>query len=118
MTKPILSEVEPLAKDGFVFPSPTKRQSLSSAALEELMRRMQAKPYTVHGFRSSFRDWAGDAGWPWDVAEAALAHKIGTSVEQAYRRSDDLERRRTLLQAWSDYCLRNQGSIVRLVRSS
>lgn len=114
----ILHEVEPLAKDGFVFPSPTKRHSLSSAALEELMRRVQAKPYTVHGFRSSFRDWAGDVGWAWDVAEAALAHKIGTTVEQAYRRSDDLERRRDLLQAWSDYCVGSTGNVLQFATKS
>ena len=59
---------------------------------------------TVHGFRSSFRDWAGDrSNFPRDVIEAALAHTIESKVEAAYRRSDALEKRRQLMDAWSRY---------------
>jgi integrase len=77
---------------------------LSSMAMMMLLRRMKLTDITVHGFRSAFRDWAGDmTNFPRDVAEAALAHKVGNEVERAYRRSDALEKRRKLMQAWADY---------------
>ena len=66
-----------------------------------LLRRLKAKPITIHGFRSAFRDWAGDeTDFPRELAEAALAHAVGDAVERAYRRSDALERRRPLMNAW------------------
>ena len=67
---------------------------------------MKAKEATtIHGFRSSFRDWAGDAThFPRDLAEQALAHRVGDGTEQAYRRSDALEKRRKLMEAWAVYC--------------
>jgi integrase len=59
---------------------------------------------TVHGFRSAFRDWAGErTHFPREVAEAALAHLVGDAVERAYRRGDALEKRRKLMDAWSNY---------------
>lgn len=77
---------------------------LSNMAMMMLLRRMKLTDITVHGFRSAFRDWAGDeTSFPRDVAEAALAHKVGNEVERAYRRSDALEKRRKLMQAWADY---------------
>jgi integrase len=78
---------------------------LSSMSMEMLLRRMGFDAVTVHGFRSSFRDWAGDeTEFPREVAEAALAHKIGNDVERAYRRSKALEKRRLLMEAWASYC--------------
>jgi integrase len=66
---------------------------------------------TVHGFRSSFRDWCGDqTTFPREVAEAALAHKVGNSTEQSYRRGSALERRRKLMEAWSSYCQREPAT--------
>jgi len=60
---------------------------------------------TTHGFRSTFRDWAGDrTTFPREVTEAALAHRVGDQVEAAYRRSDALEKRRKLMDAWSAHC--------------
>jgi integrase len=59
---------------------------------------------TPHGFRSSFRDWAGECGKPRELAEAALAHAIGNATEQAYSRSDLLERRRKLMKDWARHC--------------
>jgi integrase len=60
---------------------------------------------TVHGFRSSFRDWAGNvSNFSREVVETALAHVIGDKAEQAYRRSDALEKRRKLMEAWAAYC--------------
>ncbi|RWO12345.1 MAG: DUF4102 domain-containing protein [Mesorhizobium sp.] len=77
---------------------------LSNMAMMMLLRRMKQTEITVHGFRSGFRDWCGDATtFPREVAEAALAHKVGDAVERAYRRSDALEKRRKLMQAWAVY---------------
>jgi integrase len=68
------------------------------------MRELGVETATIHGFRSAFRDWAGnETHFAREVAEAALAHSIGGAVEQAYRRSDALEKRRALMTAWADY---------------
>jgi integrase len=69
------------------------------------MLGLVADVVTVHGFRSSFRDWAGnETHFPRELAEAALAHVVGDKAEQAYRRSDALEKRRALMEAWAAYC--------------
>ena len=74
-------------------------------AMEMVLRRMGVENATVHGFRSAFRDWAGnETHFPREVAEAALAHVIGDKAEQAYRRSDALEKRRALMDAWAQWC--------------
>jgi integrase len=68
---------------------------------------------TVHGFRSSFRDWCGDqTSFPRELAEAALAHRTGDAVELAYRRSDALERRRSLMTAWAQFCEPKSGNVI------
>jgi hypothetical protein len=60
---------------------------------------------TVYGFRSSFRDWAGNvSNFPREIAETAPAHVIGDKAEQAYRRGDALEKHRKLMEAWAAYC--------------
>ena len=88
---------------GYVFFG-RKGRPLSSMAMLQLLKRMERSDVTVHGFRSCFRDWAGDCtNHPREVAEGCLAH-IVKGVEAAYRRSDALEKRRRLLQAWTDYC--------------
>jgi hypothetical protein len=70
-----------------------------------ILRRMKIEDATVHGFRSSFRDWAGNvSNFPREITETALSHVIGDKVEQAYRRSDALEKRRKLMDAWANYC--------------
>ena len=80
-----------------------------------LLRRMGRGDLTVHGFRSSFRNWAGDTtSFQREVVEAALAHVIGDRVEQAYWRSDALEKRRKLMNAWAAYCGRRSGDVIRL----
>ena len=101
----ILAEVGKVRQGEFIFPGQRGDKPLSEMALELVMRRMKAKPYTVHGFRSAFRDWAGEAtGFPREVAEAALAHTTGDKVERAYRRGDALEKRRQLMLAWAAFC--------------
>ena len=71
---------------------------------------------TVHGFRSAFRDWAGErTHFPREVAEAALAHLVGDAVERAYRRGDALEKRRKLMDAWASFLEQKaRGNVVHL----
>jgi integrase len=89
----------------FVFPSPRGNRPLSHVAMAKVLTRLGIKGATVHGFRSAFRDWAGnETSFPREVAEAALAHVVGDKAEQAYRRGDALEKRRKLMAAWAAYC--------------
>ena len=102
----ILDTMEPLrvGDSSLLFPG-RNNKPLSSMAMEMLLRRMKVQDVTVHGFRSSFRDWAAEeTPFPREIAEAALAHIVGDSTERAYRRGDILERRRELMQAWADWC--------------
>jgi integrase len=101
----ILAKLNECRVSGHVFPGQRRNQPLSPSAMELVLRRMGVKGVTVHGFRSSFRDWAGnETGFPREIAEQALAHVIGDVAEQAYRRSDALEKRRKLMDAWAAYC--------------
>jgi integrase len=89
----------------FVFPGAKEGRPLSNMAGLKLLQRMGLGDYTVHGFRSTFRDWAGEqTNFPRELAEAALAHVIKDRTEAAYARSDLLEKRARLMQAWADYC--------------
>ena len=82
----------------FVFPGPSLKAPMSRTGLTARL------DVTVHGFRSTFRDWAGDkTDYPWDVAEAALAHAVGSGAARAYRRGDALEKRTQLMQDWADF---------------
>lgn len=76
----------------------------SNMAMAQLLKRMGHKDITTHGFRSSFRDWAGDAtDYPRELIEQALAHTIGNKAERAYRRGTAIDRRRELMDAWATY---------------
>ena len=81
-----------------------RRRPLATGAWRELLRRLRIEA-TVHGFRSSFRDWCGETGVPREVAEACLAHAIRNQAEAAYARSDLLDRRREVMEAWAGYCV-------------
>jgi integrase len=104
----ILEAVQPLATkpntdQQLVFPGPQASKPLSENAFAALMARMKVD-VTAHGFRSSFRDWAGEVStFPREVAEAALAHVVGDATERAYRRGDALEKRRKLMVAWAGF---------------
>jgi integrase len=102
----------------FVFESPRGKRPLSHIAMAKVIARMGAEHVTPHGFRSSFRDWAGnETHFPREVAEAALAHTVGDKAEQAYRRGDALEKRRKLMDAWAAYCESKAASnVVKLAR--
>ena len=93
-------------ESSLVFPSPLKPGSpMSDMTLTKILRSTGlAERATVHGFRSSFKNWTLEqTDTPWAVSESALAHTLGTSTEQAYARSDLFERRRVLMQQWADY---------------
>lgn len=103
----------PVDGDGYVFPGRKPGRPLSIMAMDMLLRRMCEKKVTVHGFRSSFRDWAGECTpFPREVAEAALAHVVGDETERAYRRGDALEKRRKLMDAWETFCGSKTGASV------
>jgi integrase len=73
--------------------------------MAKVLVRLEVLGATVHGFRSAFRDWAGnETSYPRELAEAALAHVVGDKAEQAYRRSDALEKRRALMESWDEWC--------------
>lgn len=101
----ILRQLERPKTGDFVFAGQARNKPLSNMAMEMVLRRMKIEGATVHGFRSSFRDWAGNvSNFPREVVETALAHVIGDKAEQAYRRSDALEKRRKLMDEWAAYC--------------
>ena len=98
----------------FVFPGGKPGKGLSDMALLSVLRRLEIKQ-TVHGFRSSFRDWAAEqTQFPREVAEQALAHTIGNKVEAAYLRSDLIEKRRNLMNLWANYLDTPKGKVVAL----
>jgi integrase len=103
-------------ENNLVFPG-ARRHGLSPMAIVKLLRRM-GRDFTVHGFRSTFRDWAAErTSYPREVAEAALAHMVANKVEAAYQRGDLFEKRRKLMDAWAKYCTSapvEQGQVVPL----
>ena len=101
----ILAKLAEVRISEFAFPGQRAKQPLSPSSMDGLTRKMKIDNATVHGFRSSFRDWAGnETHFPRELAEHALAHVIGDKAEQAYRRSDALEKRRALMEAWAQWC--------------
>jgi integrase len=82
-------------------------QPFSEDGMLKLAKKLRPNTsITTHGFRSTFRDWAGDeTESAREVAEAALAHKVGDAAEQAYRRGTALAKRRTLMEAWASHCI-------------
>jgi integrase len=101
--------------EDWVFPSLFRKgKPLSTAAMERVLEDMSLKgKATVHGFRSTFRDWAGDCTtFDRGTIEAALAHAIGDETERAYRRGDALIKRRKLMEAWAGYLARREASNV------
>lgn len=106
LTDEMLAIVEPLRalKSNYVFEGQKRHKPLSNMAMLMLLRRMGADSVTVHGFRSTFRDWASEAtDTPRELSEMSLSHKVGSYVERAYARSDLLEKRRALMTQWSRY---------------
>ena len=85
-------------------------------AMLVVLKRMKRSDITVHGFRSTFRDWCYEATeTPREIVEAALAHQLKDKTEAAYRRGDAIERRRKLMEAWTDHTLGQPTTVVQLV---
>jgi integrase len=102
-----LALLQTLKRDssGLLFPGTIAGQPINHDAMRWLLKEMDGGKLTVHGFRSTFRDWAGDrTNYPRDVIEHALAHRLPDRVEAAYRRTTALEKRRKLMEAWAQYC--------------
>lgn len=100
---PGMIDVLPEKSEGLVFPY--KGKGFSENAFRSTLKHMN-EPVTAHGFRSTFKDWASDCtDFPDEISELSLAHKVGSSVRRAYRRSKGLEKRRELMQAWCDYLI-------------
>jgi integrase len=101
----ILQSLKTVADGPFVFPGSKRDKPLSNMAMAMQLRRMKREDITVHGFRSSFRDWAWEAtDYPHELAEQALAHALQNKVEAAYRRGDALEKRREMMTVWAQFC--------------
>jgi integrase len=102
----------------FLFPGRGSGEPLSNMAMLTVLRRMGRGDLTVHGFRSTFRDWAAEqTKFPSELVEMALAHSIGNKVEAAYRRGDLFEKRKKLMDAWAEYCGRHgqTGKVIPLI---
>ena len=113
----VLKKLDAARTGEYVFPGRRPGKPLSGMAMEMILRRMKVNSVTVHGFRSSFRDWCGEVStFPREVAEAALAHVAGDQTERAYRRGDALEKRRELMEAWASYCEPKAGNVVSIAR--
>lgn len=106
MTDEMLAIIEQLRdlKSDLVFEGQKRHRPLSNMSMLMLLRRMDVEGVTVHGFRSTFRDWASEvASVPREVAEMSLSHRVGSDVERAYARSDLLDKRRALMDRWSAF---------------
>jgi integrase len=101
----ILRDLYSRREGTLVFPGQRAGKPLSDAAMSKILDLMNRSDLTVHGFRSTFKDWSSErTNFPNEVSEAALAHAIDSKVEAAYRRGDLFDKRRKLMEAWGQYC--------------
>jgi integrase len=101
----IVKEMMAAYRGPFIFPGAKRGKPLSNMSMLTVLGRMGCDDITVHGFRSSFRDWAGErTNFAREVIEIALSHKVGDETEQAYARSDLFDKRRRLMNAWAAFC--------------
>lgn len=111
----VLQQMRPLGNGVFVFPSSRPARGMSNMAMAVLLRRMGQTGMTVHGFRSTFREWAGETtAFPREVIEHALAHQLANKAEAAYQRGTLWPKRQALMEAWSDYCADGFRNVVNL----
>lgn len=96
----------------FVFPG-RKHDQPDGTVMWGQLRRMRGNAFTVHGFRSAFRDWAAEkTSFPHEVCEQALAHTVGSAVTRSYLRGDAFEKRRELMEAWGAFCTEERGTVL------
>jgi integrase len=109
----VLEQVRGLS-DGLIFPSTRPGRPLSDMTLSAVLKRLDV-PVTVHGFRSTFRDWAEElTGFPREVKEAALAHTVKDATEAAYRRTDLFDKRCELMSQWARYCCQMSADVIEI----
>jgi integrase len=116
----VLNDMKRIQSGSLVFPGGKANRPFSSNAMLALLERMGRTDITVHGFRSTFRDWAAErTNYPRDVCEMALAHAIGDKVEAAYRRGDLFDKRKRLMAEWAKFCgnIAKQGEVLPLQRA-
>jgi integrase len=110
----VLNVMRKVRQNDYIFPG-DRHTTLSNTSMLMLLRRMGRDDLTVHGFRSSFRDWAAErTNFPSEVAEMALAHSVSNKVEQAYRRGDMFDRRRRMMAAWATFCATAKENVATL----
>ncbi|WP_269619218.1 tyrosine-type recombinase/integrase [Zhongshania sp. BJYM1] len=119
LSKPALSILHEMKNgitgDIYVFPGQKVGRPLSNMAMIKVLHRMERKDITVHGFRSTFRDWVAEqTNFPRRVAEMALAHKLKDGAEAAYQRGDLIKKRTDLMDAWAAYCVPVNGNVIKL----
>ena len=103
----ILEYMKPVRNSDYIFPGQKTGRPMNNMTFLKLLERMGKGDLTAHGFRSTFRDWIGEAtAYQNEVAELALAHVIANKAEAPYRRGDMLEKRTRLMKDWADYCER------------
>lgn len=106
-----IATIPTIAQTSLLFPG--MNGPMSDMTIAKVLKANGITNATPHGFRSAFRDWAGDCtGYPRELIEEALAHQVGNAVERAYRRSDALEKRRALMVAWADFCMGRAGQVI------
>nr|WP_241655273.1 site-specific integrase [Stenotrophomonas indicatrix] len=105
LSKPALALARQRMKRDLLLPNDLSNEPLSENAMLALLKRMGFGHVTVHGFRSTFKDWSSEiSDFPDDLTEATLAHKIRDNPKAAYKRGTTLEKRRTAMAEWADYC--------------
>lgn len=110
----VIEQAKPFARDGFLFPG-VRKGVISDATMSRFMERrgLAERP---HGFRSSFRDWVAETtNTPFEVAETALGHVVGGSVERTYRRTDFIEQRRSLMARWSRHLVKGSAEVLEMI---
>jgi integrase len=109
----IVKAMAEIRQGDFVFPGTRANRPMNKTGLMLVLQRMGCTDTTVHGLRSTFRDWAAEStSFPAEIAEAALAHQVGDAVERAYRRSDLFDRRRQMMDQWARFCEAPAGGEV------
>ncbi len=110
----VLGRVHGLDGD-LVFPGQKRGRSMPDTTLLKVSKRKGREGATVHGFRSGFADWASErGGMPREIAELSLAHEVGNATERAYRRSDLLDKRRTLMERWARFCSPASADVIEI----
>jgi len=112
----VLKAMREIRQSDLVFPGFKPGQPIGADALRELIKKLAGDAVTVHGLRSTFRDWAADCTlFPNELVEMALSHAIPSATEKAYRRGNMFDKRRKLMDAWAAYCAKVETDTAKVV---